>query len=263
MPEPNPEYKTEQSQQQSTQQQQLESSPDHHPERILIVEDETRIARILSIELSHEGYVVDTADNGRDGLDKATNGEWDLILLDIMLPELNGIEVLRRIKAAALATPVIFISARDTTPDIVSGLDLGASDYITKPFEIEEVLARIRVCLRDYAAKNQTAEPADSDELRLATLSLSTKSREVSRDERSIDLTPKEFDLLVYLLQHPGEVLTREQIMQHVWGYDFVGDTNTVDVYIRYLRRKIDYGFKPQLIQTVRGVGYCIKDPAK
>jgi DNA-binding response OmpR family regulator len=254
-PEPKPEHKPQYSQQNNP-----EDRSDQPAERILIVEDETRIARILSIELSHEGYIVDTADNGRDGFDKATGGEWDLILLDIMLPELNGIEVLRRIKAAGLATPVIFISARDETPDIVSGLDLGASDYITKPFEIEEVLARIRVCLREHAAKKLTAESADSDELHIATLSLNTKSREVTRDGQRIELTPKEFDLLVYLLQHPEEVLTREQIMQHVWGYDFIGDTNTVDVYIRYVRRKIDYGFKPQLIQTVRGVGYCIKD---
>lgn len=229
--------------------------------RILIVEDEVKIARILSIELSHEGYEVETAETGREGLEKAMNGTWDLILLDIMLPELNGIEVLRRIRATDGATPIILLTARSETPDIVSGLDLGANDYITKPFEVEELLARIRASIRSRRQAREHADSCGPHELCADTLVLNTKTREVSRDGRTINLTPKEYDLLVYLLEHKNEALSREQIIQDVWKYDFVGDTNTVDVYIRYLRKKIDHGFRPHLIRTIRGVGYCLKEP--
>lgn len=231
--------------------------------RVLIIEDEARIARILTIELSHEGYVVEAAETGREGLEKATSEQWDLILLDIMLPELNGIEVLRRIRAADLVTPVIILTARATTPDIVSGLDLGANDYISKPFEIEELLARIRnaIRIRQQIEQQQTDPLHQSIELKASDLTINVKTREVSRDNHLIELTPKEFDLLFYLTSHKNEVLSREQIMQDVWNYDFVGDTNAVDVYIRHLRKKIDYRFQPQLIQTVRGVGYCLREP--
>lgn len=229
--------------------------------RILIVEDEARIARILTIELAHEGYDTATAESGREGLDKALSERWDLILLDIMLPELNGIEVLRRIRAVDVMTPVIILTARGATPDIVSGLDLGANDYISKPFEIEELLARIRSAIRIREQIEQEVEPTRQTELQVDDLLMNVKSREVLREGQQIDLTPKEYDLLLYLIQHKNEVLSREQIIQNVWNYDFVGDTNTVDVYIRHLRKKIDYGFRTQLIQTVRGVGYCLKEP--
>jgi DNA-binding response OmpR family regulator len=226
--------------------------------RILIVEDESKISRVLALELTHEGYETDTAETGRDGLEKALTGRYDLILLDIMLPELNGLEVLRRLKSADVQTPVIFLTARGATPDIVSGLDMGADDYVAKPFEIEELLARIRSVIRKHeGAARQAEKPV---QLAIDRLTVNARTREVVREGRKIDLTPKEYDLLVYLLEHKNEVLSREQIIQNVWGYDFVGDTNTVDVYIRYLRRKIDYKFKKQLIQTVRGVGYCIRE---
>lgn len=229
--------------------------------RILVIEDEVKIARILSIELTHEGYEVETAADGRKGLEKALGETWDVILLDIMLPELNGIEVLRRIRANNRTTPVIVLTARDETPDIVSALDFGANDYITKPFEVEELLARIRAGIRVGRQLQEQSDPGQSAVLTAGTLELNTKTWEVTRDNRKIELTPKEYDLLVYLLQNKNEVLSREQIVQNVWNYDFVGDTNTVDVYIRYLRQKIDKGFKPQLIQTVRGIGYCLREP--
>ena len=229
--------------------------------RILVIEDEVKIARILSIELTHEGYEVETATDGREGLEKALRETWDVILLDIMLPELNGIEVLRRFRANNRTTPVIVLTARDETPDIVSALDFGANDYITKPFEVEELLARIRAGIRVGRQLQGQSDHGQSAVLIADTLVLNTKTREVTRDNRKIELTPKEYDLLVYLLQNKNEVLSREQIVQNVWNYDFVGDTNTVDVYIRYLRQKIDKGFKPQLIQTVRGVGYCLREP--
>lgn len=229
--------------------------------RVLIIEDEVRIARILTIELQHEGYVVETAESGREGLEKALHAQWDLILLDIMLPELNGIEVLRRIRAVDVVTPVIILTARGETPDIVSGLDLGANDYMSKPFEIEELLARIRNAIRNRQQSGQPVAASQTIELTADQLTLNLKTREVNREQRPIDLTPREFDLLSYMLTHKNEVLSREQIMQDVWNYDFVGDTNAVDVYIRHLRKKIDSGFQPKLIQTIRGVGYRLREP--
>ena len=226
---------------------------------LLIIEDEDKIARILELELTYEGYRVELAKSGREGLDKLITDDWDLIILDIMLPELNGLEVLRRIRNADLFIPVILLTARDTTPDKVSGLDLGANDYITKPFEIEEVLARIRSCLRKTSQAENTAELGSQRTLSIADLTMNPTTREVVREGRVIELTPKEFDLLLYLLEHKNQVLSREQIINQVWGFDFFGDTNVVDVYIRYLRKKIDYPYPMQLIQTYRGVGYCIK----
>jgi two-component system OmpR family response regulator len=231
---------------------------------ILIVEDEEKIARLLDMELRHEGFSTDLAATGREGLDKALSGKWSVILLDIMLPELSGLEVLRRLRQTDASTPVILLTARDATPDKVSGLDLGANDYITKPFEIEELLARIRACIRNRKLQSYQEEVSmHHPSFVIAKLSLNSKTREVYREEQQIELTPKEFDLLQYLMENQNQVLNREQIINHVWGYDFVGDTNVVDVYIRYLRKKIDYPFQDQLIQTHRGVGYCIKEIRK
>jgi DNA-binding response OmpR family regulator len=227
---------------------------------LLIIEDEDKIARLLELELTYEGYNVELARTGREGLEKILSKDWDLVLLDIMLPELNGLEVLRRVRNTDLNTPIILITARDATPDKVSGLDLGANDYITKPFEIEEVLARIRSCLRKSNQMEHIQETNKQKTLSINELTVNPITREVVRENDSIELTPKEFDLLIYLLEHKNQVLTREQIINQVWGFDFIGDTNVVDVYVRYLRKKIDYPYKLQLIQTFRGVGYCIKE---
>ncbi|MGI2293706.1 response regulator transcription factor [Paenibacillus sp. GXUN7292] len=226
---------------------------------LLVVEDEEKIARLLEIELEIEGYKVKCCSNGLQALEEFRAAKWDLVLLDIMLPEMSGIELLRRIRANDSATPVILLTAKDSVEDKVSGLDYGANDYITKPFQIEELLARIRAALRLRAA----AVPADSDMeewLQAADLKVNEKTREVIRGGEAIELTPREFDLLVYLLKNKRQVLGREQILEAVWGYDYYGETNVVDVYIRYIRKKIDSGKQPELIQTVRGVGYVIKE---
>ncbi|OWA33282.1 DNA-binding response regulator [Saccharibacillus sp. O16] len=229
---------------------------------LLIIEDEDKIARLLELELGYEGYHTGRAASGTDGLEQFKEGGWDLVLLDVMLPGLSGIEVLRRIRSTDLLTPVILLTAKDSVEDKVSGLDLGASDYVTKPFQIEELLARIRSALRARAAVGQRGTESGSHEETLAAgdLRLNEQTREVYRGERRIDLTPREFDLLVYLLRNQRQVLSREQMIREVWGYDYAGDTNVVDVYIRYVRRKIDEEGLPELIHTVRGVGYVLKE---
>lgn len=225
-------------------------------ERILIVEDEKNIARVLELELAYEGYETGVANTGSEGLIQFREQKWDLILLDLMLPEIHGLDVLKRIRSADPAVPVILLTAKNDVKDKVAGLDLGANDYITKPFEIEELLARIRANLR-------MARGVENPSLhRFAELELNESTREVSRNKRQIELTPREFDLLVYMLQHPNQVLSREQVLNAVWGYDYYGDTNVIDVYIRYLRRKIDAGEPVTYIQTVRGVGYVLKEHA-
>jgi len=231
-------------------------------QQILVIEDEEKIARILQLELEHEGYEVECADNGRDGLEMALSTERDLVLLDIMLPELSGLEVLRRLRQQGSQVPVILLTARDAIPDRVSGLDLGANDYVTKPFAIEELLARIRNLLRMSVQQTSSAAaaPAADDEVTVDSLSMNIRTRQVIRDCKIIELTPKEFDLLYFLVSRQGEVLSREQILSEVWGYDFIGDTNVVDVYIRYLRQKVDQGYPCKLIHTLRGVGYLVKD---
>jgi two-component system, OmpR family, response regulator ArlR len=222
--------------------------------KILIIEDEKQIARFLELELSHEGYVVDIAYDGRIGLEKAiTDNQFALILLDIMLPGINGIEVLRRIRQIK-RTPVIMLTARDEITDKVMGLDTGADDYVTKPFVIEELLARIRAALR----KNDLIKQ-NTDQLKISDLEFDTARHEAKRAGRIIDLTKKEYDLLEYLIRNKGLVLTRDQILENVWGFEYTGDTNVVDVYIRYLRSKIDEGYDKKLIQTIRGVGYRIR----
>jgi len=226
-------------------------------ERILIIEDEAKIARVLQLELEHEGYTVGWAKDGREGLELAMEQQWDIVLLDIMLPKLNGIEVLRRIRQSNQDIPVILLTARDTVPDKVSGFEHGANDYVTKPFAIEELLARIRNLLRIFQQKDQDSSPV----IRIDDLEINEASREVQRDGTAIELTPKEFDLLNYLAKNKNNVNTREQILSDVWGYEFIGDTNVIDVYIRYLRQKIDSGRKRKLIHTSRGVGYILKEP--
>ncbi|RCX23841.1 DNA-binding response OmpR family regulator [Fontibacillus phaseoli] len=232
-------------------------------EAILIIEDEEKIARLLEIELEAEGYGVGKAKNGTDGIDAYRSGHWDLIMLDIMLPEMSGIEVLRRIRQLDERIPVILLTAKSSVEDKVSGLDLGANDYVTKPFRIEELLARIRAALRlhNTVANTPSAEALpEGDWISFAGLRLNEQTREVLRDGDPVELTPREYDLLVFLLKHQRQVLSREQILQGVWGYDYYGDTNIVDVYIRYVRKKINHDRARELIHTVRGVGYVLKE---
>ncbi|MDR0121351.1 response regulator transcription factor [Bacillus pumilus] len=223
--------------------------------KILVVEDEKKIARVLSLELEYEGYEVTVKETGMDGLQALEEESFDLVLLDVMLPELSGLEVLRRVRKTNTATPIILITARGSVPDKVSGLDLGANDYITKPFDIEELLARIRAQLR----LNIHAQEEKETELSIADLTVNEKTRDIQRAGQMLELTPREYDLLVHLLKHQQQVLTRDQLLTAVWGFDYFGDTNVVDVYIRYLRKKVDYPFEKQLIHTVRGVGYVMK----
>ncbi|WP_336077422.1 response regulator transcription factor [Paenibacillus sp. 203] len=227
---------------------------------ILIVEDEEKIARLLEIELQFEGYQVCKEKNGIDGLETYCKGNWDLVLLDIMIPGLNGIELLRRIRKHDANVPVILLTAKSSIADKVEGLDLGANDYVTKPFVIEELLARVRAALRVGATKNTAPQVVDKW-LSAGDLRLHEGTREVLRGEHNIELTPREFDLLVHLLRHQRQVLSREQLLENVWGIDYMGDTNVVDVYIRYVRNKIDPTRQlPELIHTVRGIGYVLKE---
>lgn len=229
--------------------------------KILIVEDEEKIARFIELELCHEGYEVTKVSDGRDGLKLAESGQFDLLLLDIMLPGLNGMEVLRRLRRAS-NMPVIILTARDAVMDRVSGLDLGADDYITKPFFIEELLARIRAVLRKHPAATKIPVAAHTM-LKCGRLALDEAAHEVWYDGHRIELTSREFTLLAYMMKNQNIVLSRDTLMAQVWGYDYVGETNVVDVYIRYLRSKIDDVFQIKLIYTVRGVGYVMKDDAQ
>ena len=221
--------------------------------KILIVEDEKQMSMFIEMELIHEGYKVDTAYDGREGLEKVENNEYDLILLDIMIPSLNGIEVCRRIRQFS-NVPIIMLSAKSDIHDKVLGLDVGANDYLTKPFAIEELLARIRVHTREKVLKNNL------EEIKVKDIVMNNITHEVFRSGKEIQLTNKEYNLLEMLLINKNIVLSREKLIEEVWGYDYVGDTNSVDVFIRYLRSKIDDGFEDKLITTIRGVGYVIKD---
>lgn len=230
-------------------------------ESILIVEDEEKIVRLLEIELEYEGYETGKAMDGIDAFDMFLSQKWDLILLDIMLPGMSGIELLRRIRGKNSAVPIILLTAKDSIEDKVSGLDLGASDYITKPFRMEELLARIRAVLRmSQATIPVPPSPIENEWLQFSDLRVNDKTREVVRSNLEVSLTPKEYDLLLYLVKNKRQVLDRGQILEAVWGYDYYGDTKIVDVYIRYLRKKIDAGFDTALIHTVRGVGYVLKE---
>ncbi len=222
--------------------------------KILIVEDEAQLARFVELELVHEGYTVDKAEDGRNGLDMALSNDYDLILLDVMLPGINGFEVLRRVRAK-MDTPVILLTARDAVMDKVSGLDAGADDYITKPFAIEELLARIRVALKK---KGNTTTA--TRQLTINKVMLDLDRHEVVADGNPVELTNYEFELLRILMENCNIVMDRERLISEIWGYDYDGETNVVDVYIRHLRTKIDDKYGIRLIQTVRGVGYVIKE---
>ena len=226
-------------------------------DRILIVEDEEKLNRMIELELKYEGYETGKALDGRTGLDMALSGGYDLVLLDIMLPGLNGLEVLRRIRKENEHLPVILLTARDTTMDKVSGLDSGADDYVTKPFAIEELLARIRTALRKHA--KAAAAPAEENAYTVQDVRLEKDARRVLVNGAEVKLTRKEFDLLECLMEHQGKVMDRSSLLEQVWGYDFAGETNSVDVVVRFLRSKIDEPYGLTLIETVRGVGYVIR----
>lgn len=221
-------------------------------ERILIIEDEEKIARFVELELTHEGYQIEKAMDGRDGLERIKARPFDLILLDVMLPTINGIEVLRRIRQTN-DVPVILLTARDSVIDKVMGLDAGADDYVTKPFAIEELLARIRTTLRKRKTTRNTI-------LTHGECILDTTRRTCSIKCVSVELTKKEFDLLQLLLENKNHVLSREILLEKIWGYEFDGTTNAIDVYIRHLRMKIEEPFNQRIITAIRGIGYVIKD---
>ena len=223
-------------------------------ERILIVEDEEKLARFIELELIHEGYAADKAYDGRTGLEMAESGSYDLILLDVMLPGMSGLELLRRLRRNS-EVPVIMVTARDAVMDKVTGLDMGANDYITKPFEIEELLARIRVALR-----RSSKSKGSSAEMTSGRLCIDTARHIVLYDNTPVELTNREFDLLCELMRNRGIVLSRDHLLNSVWGYGYAGETNVVDVYIRYLRSKLDDAFGVKLIHTIRGVGYVFRD---
>ncbi|NER04681.1 MAG: response regulator transcription factor [Okeania sp. SIO3C4] len=220
---------------------------------ILVVEDEAKLAQFIELELKYEGYQVTVANDGFAGITMAREIKPDLIILDWMLPGLSGLELCRRLRTTGDKVPIILLTAKDDVSDRVAGLDAGADDYVLKPFSVEELLARVRAHL------TRTQEP-NPDLLMFEDLSLNRGTREVYRGNRAIELTAKEFDLLEYLMAHPRQVLTRDRILETVWGYDFMGDSNIIEVYIRYLRLKLESNDEKRLIQTVRGVGYVLRE---
>jgi len=223
--------------------------------RILVVEDEPGIAQFVCQGLSEAGYAVDVARDGNAGLDYALATAYDMIVLDVLLPGMDGLTLLKRLRHHGSRVPVLLLTARDGVDDRITGLDSGADDYLTKPFAFGELLARIRVLLRRPPLQAETV-------LRMRDLELDTACHKVRRAGQHIDLSPREFTLLEYLMRHPGQVLTRTQIAEHIWNFDFYSESNVVDVYIGYLRRKLDRGFDCPMIQTVRGVGYCLSTEA-
>ncbi len=224
--------------------------------KVLIIEDEVKLARFIELELKYEGYNVTVMHNGREGLDKFFEEKFDMLLLDLMLPGLNGIEICRRIRKIS-DVPIIMLTAKDEVMDKVSGLDSGADDYITKPFAIEELLARMRVALKHSRKKEDNKS---KNILTLKNITVDMDKRLVKVDSDAIELTKKEFELLVYLIQNKNIVISREQILNAVWGYTYMGETNVVDVYVRYLRSKLDEVYDEKYIYTIRGVGYFVKD---
>ena len=222
--------------------------------KVILIEDEVKLARFVELELRYEGYDVTVCHDGREGLQMVTDGNYDMILLDLMLPGLTGIEICRRVRKFS-NVPIIMLTAKDETMDKVAGLDSGADDYLTKPFAIEELLARMRV-----AFKHAHAGGAKKVILEVQGLEIDTDKRMVTVNGTVVDLTKKEYELLLYLVQNKNIVLSREQILNEVWGYSYIGETNVVDVYIRYLRSKIDETFGIKYIHTIRGVGYYVKD---
>ena len=220
---------------------------------ILVVEDEDKLAQFIKQELQYEGYDVTVINDGMAGLTAARESQPDLLLLDWMLPGISGLEICKRLRQTGDRVPIVLLTAKDEIGDRVAGLDAGADDYIVKPFSLEELLARVRAHLR----RTQEDSP---DVLQFSDLKLNRSTREVTRDKRQMELTAKEFDLLEYLMSHPRQVLTRDQILERVWGYDFLGDSNIIEVYVRYLRLKLEAEGEKRLIQTVRGVGYTLRE---
>jgi len=220
--------------------------------RILIVDDDPEIVNFVRTGLVYEGYTVDTAINGAEALVRARELAPDLVVLDVMMPGLNGLEVAGRLRQAG-NVPILMLTAKGTTSDKVAGFESGADDYLVKPFDFEELLARIKALLR----RNQ---PPDAEVLRYSDLELNTSTREVTRAGRDISLTPQEFDLLALFMRNPRQVLKRDLIYERVWGYDFEGESNVIEVYVRYLRNKLEAGGGPRLIHTIRGVGYVMKE---
>jgi two-component system response regulator MprA len=225
-------------------------------EHILIIEDDTSIANMLRRGLIFEGFDAVTAASGPEGLDLARERMPDLVGLDWMLPGLDGLEVCRRLRAASRDLPILMLTAKEAVPDRVSGLDAGADDYMVKPFAFEELVARVRALLR----RNRPADTPDI--LHFADLELDTGTRLARRGERTFDLTAKEYDLLFLFMRHPRQVMTRDQIFDDVWGYDFGGESNIIEVYVRYLRTKMEAAGEPRLLHTARGVGYALREPA-
>jgi len=221
--------------------------------KILVIEDDEEILKFIKRGLAYEGYQVETATDGQSGLTLARNSPPDLVVLDLMLPGIDGLEVCRRLRAGG-NTPVIILTAKDTINDRIMGLDMGADDYMTKPFELDELLARIRALLR-------RAQPTQPQILHYADISLDTGTRQAMRNDRVIPLTAKEYELLELFLRHPRQVLSREMIFDQVWGYDFGGESNIIEVYIRYLRQKLEAEGERRLIHTVRGMGYVLREP--
>ncbi len=219
--------------------------------RILVVEDEPKIARFIKKGLSEEGYAVDVARNGEEALSFAASAPYDVVILDLMLPRIDGITVCRRLRSSDLSVSILILTAKDSIEDRVAGLDAGADDYLVKPFAFAELLARIKALLRRPKGMKPNL-------LQAGDLELDVVRRRVVRAGSAIELTPKEYSLLEYMMRNRGQVLTRTQILEHVWNYDFYAGSNIVDVYIRYLRKKIDEGHKERLIKTIRGVGYTI-----
>ena len=220
---------------------------------LLLVEDDTRIARLVERALVGAGHRVDVVHDGEEGLTRAESGAYDLVVLDVMLPGVDGVEVARGLREGGVRTPILMLTARDAVPDRVRGLDAGADDYLTKPFALEELLARVR------ALGRRPAGVGDGEVLRVGDLELDAPRHEVRRGGTPIELTAKEFDLLAYLMRHAGQVLSRAQIMDHVWGYDADPVSNVVDIYVHYLRDKIDKDSPQPLLRTIRGVGYTIR----
>lgn len=223
--------------------------------RLLVVEDERDLNRVIARRLEKEGYSVDRCFDGEEALDYLVAGEFDAVILDIMLPKYNGLEIVRRMRAAKNQTPVLFLTAKDSVSDRVAGLDAGAEDYLVKPFAFEELLARIRVMTRKSAGNHTNI-------FEIADLSMDVAAHTVTRGGQSIALSAKEFDILEYLLRNKGLVLSREKIENHIWNFDYAGGTNVIDVYIRYLRKKIDDPFTQKLIHTIRGKGYVLREEA-
>ncbi|MFF7360306.1 response regulator [Streptomyces sp. NPDC008125] len=236
------------------------SPAEDDPQRILIVDDEPAVREALQRSLAFEGYATEVAVDGYDALTKAEAYHPDLIVLDIQMPRMDGLTAARRIRATGTTTPILMLTARDTVGDRVTGLDAGADDYLVKPFELDELFARIRALLRrsSYAAAAST-DIADDDVLSFADLRMDLATREVTRGNRPVELTRTEFTLLEMFLAHPRQVLTREQILKAVWGFDFEPSSNSLDVYVMYLRRKTEAAGEPRLVHTVRGVGYALR----